>query len=592
MARNSSSSLGSLLGLVFLYVFILALLLVLSVQVLEGVEFQQNAVLWVILGIALLLPLVLIAAVIIRILRLVRERRRGHPGSRFRYRMLASFVVIVLISAIPQAVLSFNFVRVAVSTWFRPGMGQALEAGLDMTIDYYQQEVRRLEQFAASDLLDGILVGAASEPDRIIQRIRQVRPELSAVQLVAANGVILGQWGGPSMLIPAQAVLQEADGRIVRYSLENHDIVRIKRSFQDGGRRVVVLLTLEISPEFEDRARIIQENVTYFNQFSRNQATFTFAVLFFYLLFALPLLLVAVLASFYFSDEIIRPIMNLEVATQRIAQGDFSYRILTRGNEDIDHLAESFNRMILELDRSRQKLVHSERIAAWKDLAQRLAHEIKNPLTPIKLSTERLIRKYESSPETFRGVLEQSVSRIITEVDRLSSMLTEFRNFARLPNPEPSWIPFSPFAESLQGMYSGYANLRIEVSVGTPDLHVFADERQLRQVLGNLLANAVDAIGERSGMIKLGAFKVQKSGISYCRITVEDDGPGIAEEHRDKIFTPYYTSKKDGTGLGLAIVERIISDHLGQIWFESTEHHGTRFYIDLPDPMDEQEGKT
>jgi len=555
-------------------------MLVLSFQILQGMELQQNPVLWVVLGAAVLLPIILSVSVGIQLFRLVKDQRQKVPGAGYRMRILIGFFVLILFAALPQSMLSLNFMRIAVDTWFRPEIGEALEGGLNLAVEYYQQEARRLEDFADSDLLKNVVRGAVSEPGRTLDLIRQLRPELSAIQIVANSGVQLAAYGEPEQLYEPGLLLREAPGRLVRAALENRDVLRIKVLVPSAAdAQGALLLSLEIASNFDVRARNLQTNLGYFTQFAANQNLFTFAVLLFYGFFAVPLILVALLVSFYFSDQMIYPIVSLEAATRKVAEGDFSFRILSRRKEDLDVLTTSFNSMVSELERSRNKLVHSERVAAWKDMAQRLAHEIKNPLTPIKLSAERMVWKYNQGAENFGEILTQATSTIITEVDRLALMLTEFRNFARLPNPEPEEFLLLPEIHEVRDLYNEYPNIRIDISGISDDSIIYGDRKQIRQVLENLIKNGIEACSHE-GIIRLGAYKVTKADREYCRIMVEDNGEGIPEGV--EIFTPYFTSKETGTGLGLAIVERIVADHGGNIFFETVLHEGTRFYVDFP----------
>lgn len=577
------SGFSTLLSVALLYVFILALMLLLAIQVLEGVELRQNVVLWVVLAIAVILPVILLVSVGIQFFHLVKGRKHQHPGAGFRLRIVAYFVALVLFASIPQGILSLNFVRVAVSTWFRPDIGQALESGLTLAVEYYQQEAQRLENFSSSEVLRNVLRSALAEPDRSLGLIRQFRPEVDAIQLVNNSGGVEAYFGPEELFYDPGLLLQEADGNLVRVSLQNHDVIRIKVPVPDAqSPQGALLLSLEISPDFEERARSLQSSLVYFSQFAENQPLFSFIVFLFYMLFSMPLMLVTIHASFFFSKEMVRPVLSLEVATKKVAEGDFGYRILSRKPEDLDHLADSFNKMVSELERSRNKLVHSERIAAWKDMAQRLAHEIKNPLTPIKLSAERLMKKYDQEVPEFRDIMAQSVNTIVSEVDRLALMLTEFRNFARLPNPEPVEFQLHDLLGQIRSLYQEYPNIRIDIESVQEDTMIYGDPKQVKQVLGNLIKNSLEAFEGREGRISFGAFPITRSDREYCRIVIEDDGPGVPGGL--EIFTPYVTSKQNGTGLGLAIVERIVSDHLGQISYDSSPGKGTRFYLDFPYP--------
>jgi nitrogen fixation/metabolism regulation signal transduction histidine kinase len=351
-----------------------------------------------------------------------------------------------------------------------------------------------------------------------------------------------------------------------------------------NGRNLVVLS--EVLPGGFDRgATEITKSLETFQQLDRFQSVFLVGVILFYGFFSLPLLLLSILVSFFLSDEIIRPIVQLEEATRRVADGDFSYRILSRRGDDLSLLVRSFNQMVSELEKSRHKLLQTEKVAAWQEIAQQLAHEIKNPLTPIKLSAERILRKYHQlgpdEKEEFARILESSVRSIVSEVDGLSSLLSEFRDFSRMPEPQPQPVNVASIVQETVATYGTASGVNFHYEYLDPQISVKADPSQLRQVFGNLFKNALDAMNGK-GDIFVRADLVKKGNSLYCRIQVQDTGPGIDPEYHDKVFNPYFTTKKHGTGLGLAIVERIVFDHRGQIWFETEPGLGTTFFVDLP----------
>jgi len=290
--------------------------------------------------------------------------------------------------------------------------------------------------------------------------------------------------------------------------------------------------------------------------------------------------LLSILVSFLLSEEVVQPIVSLEDATRRVAEGDFSTRILTRPNDELAALAGSFNRMVSELSRSRSKLMQAEKIAAWQEIAQRLAHEIKNPLTPIKLSAQRVLKKYTGESAEFRGILEASVSAIIREVDNLNAMLAHFRDFARLPVPRPETFGLREVVEEAAAIYNT-ASVSIDTARVGADSVLTADRGQIKQLFANLFQNAIQAMPD-GGRIGVASALVSKEGRRMCRVQVRDTGRGIDEKIRDMIFRPYFTTKKEGGGLGLTIVERIVFDHAGSIRFETQPGVGTTFIIDLP----------
>jgi nitrogen fixation/metabolism regulation signal transduction histidine kinase len=218
----------------------------------------------------------------------------------------------------------------------------------------------------------------------------------------------------------------------------------------------------------------------------------------------------------------------------------------------------------------------------WQEIAQRLAHEIKNPLTPIKLSAQRILKKYNHNKDEFDRILVPAITAIIQEVENLDKMLIEFREFARLPLPAPERLNLKSLVKEVAAMYRQLSRrVRVDISGIPEELDVSVDRNQMKQVFANLIKNSIQAMAD-GGEITLSADIVEKENRAFCRIWIRDTGEGIDELVRENIFHPYFTTKKDGTGLGLAIVERVIFDHNGTIRFETQKNIGTTFIVDLP----------
>ena len=363
---------------------------------------------------------------------------------------------------------------------------------------------------------------------------------------------------------------------------EGFSILRhLSRHRIDGGD-YAVLSGIVLSAGFASQVRSITESLETFNQLGRYKDLFKRVIVVFYFLFSFPVFLLSILVSFLLADEIIQPIVNLEEATRRVAEGDFTVRILSRPNDELSVLVSSFNRMVGELSGSRKKLLQAEKISAWQEIAKRLAHEIKNPLTPIKLSAQRILKKHNHNRDEFDRILVPAITAIIEEVENLDKMLIEFREFTRLPLPDPELLNLKSLVKEVTAMYRQLSRgVRVDISGIPEELELSVDRNQMKQVFANLLKNAIQAMAD-SGEISLSADIVEKEDRAFCRIWIRDTGEGIDELVGESIFHPYFTTKKDGTGLGLAIVERVIFDHSGTIRFETQKNIGTTFIIDLP----------
>ena len=283
--------------------------------------------------------------------------------------------------------------------------------------------------------------------------------------------------------------------------------------------------------------------------------------------------------------RITRDLDKLVAGAHAASRGELDHRIEVTRKDEVSAVAHAFNRMMTDLSTSKQKLVIAERIAAWQEIARRLAHEIKNPLTPIRMSMETLRKTWKKQHPSFEETFEESTAMVLEETERLKRIVTEFSNFARLPKPELGPCDLNTIVSNAVALYSGAAAVDKDLSQGLPE--IIGDKDQLTQVVMNLLENAREAIGSGgtsadAGHISLTTCLDARSG--YVELVVDDDGPGISEEHRDKLFTPYFTTKhgQGGTGLGLAIVHRIVADHGGRIWAGDAPAGGARFVVSLP----------
>ena len=225
-------------------------------------------------------------------------------------------------------------------------------------------------------------------------------------------------------------------------------------------------------------------------------------------------------------------------------------------------------------------LIRAQKVAAWREVARRLAHEIKNPLTPIQLSAERLRRHFSAASPHAKALVDECTTTIVGEVESLKGLVDEFSQFARMPSPRtvPCDLP-KLIAETL-ALYNGlFSEIRIEQRPGPGIPLVRLDPEQIRRVIINLVDNAIEAMNRR-GLIVL---ETQLDGAnSLVRVIVADNGPGIPTADREKLFLPYYSTKRRGSGLGLAIVRRIIAEHGGTIEVSANVPKGTRFTIELP----------
>jgi two-component system, NtrC family, nitrogen regulation sensor histidine kinase NtrY len=292
-------------------------------------------------------------------------------------------------------------------------------------------------------------------------------------------------------------------------------------------------------------------------------------------------ILLGVLLGMWTTERVTRPVEQLANGARAVAAGDWSATVEVSSTDEIGELARTFNRMTAQLVEQRGRALQAERVAAWRQLARRLAHELKNPLFPLQITVENLRRARSASPEEFDEIFRESTSTLLDEVRNLKTIIGRFSDFAKMPAPRFEQVDVNDIARAVMKFYQPPENaphaIRMELQVAAEPLVIEADPDQLRRALGNLVLNAVDAMKE-GGTLRA-ATSVHDD---FARIEVSDTGQGLTEEESARLFTPYYTTKQYGTGLGLAIVQSVVSDHHGRIAVESEPGQGATFIIELP----------
>jgi signal transduction histidine kinase len=297
--------------------------------------------------------------------------------------------------------------------------------------------------------------------------------------------------------------------------------------------------------------------------------------------FGLLAVLAAVALGSVVARRITRDVDALVAGAQAVQHGDLEHRVEVRRKDEIGELASAFNAMTTELSESKERLVQAERVAAWQDIARAIAHEIKNPLTPIQMSVETLRKSYAAKHCSFDEIFEESTRTVLEEVARLKRIVSEFSRFARLPRPAVAPLDLDELVQAALALYKGHVRVVSELAGDLPT--VSADRDQLTQVILNLLENARDAVASKGSDESVGRITVRtRRAAGHVELEVEDNGPGFDPTLEHKLFEPYFTTKQGGTGLGLAIVRRIVLEHGGRITASSTPGRGARFVVELP----------
>lgn len=327
-----------------------------------------------------------------------------------------------------------------------------------------------------------------------------------------------------------------------------------------------------------DNRIIAYINIPYYarqSELNKEISSFLVALINIYVL----LFSIAVFATFIISNRITQPLRIIQQSLKRTKLGSANEQIIWNRKDEIGSLVNEYNRMVEELHQSADKLARSERESAWREMAKQVAHEIKNPLTPMKLSVQHLQRAYRDGmhdPE----MVDRIAVTLIEQIDTLSSIASAFSDFAKMPKANNQTVDLAGILDNVVHLYAEneIADVYYEKNHVTK-MPVYGDKDQLIRIFSNLIKNAIQAIPEhQKGKVKV----TVESFIDHYVVAVEDNGSGIPAEQYSKIFVPNFTTKTTGTGLGLAMVKNLVEGMNGEVWFESKVNKGTTFFVRIP----------
>ncbi|PKL38027.1 MAG: hypothetical protein CVV44_12730 [Spirochaetae bacterium HGW-Spirochaetae-1] len=509
-------------------------------------------------------------------------------GGSYKNKLVLAFIFVTILSSLPVIFASNNFIHEILSRFESEKTEQALKVAMEMTdesvlniSESLSAEISSLDSFMRTGILS-----CGSEMGR--EKIKA---------LYAGKGRTIRFYrevgrGDNHMLIPLdERVINGRDEWCEFYSaIEIREPRRIDRIFIEGREHVAVALrsngflismSSEIPPVVESRALLFSNSLEDLDRHSYLQDYFKNWGGIFLLSISIVVIFISILISLYLSKNITRPILDLADAAKDLSQGNFDIRLEKKSDDEIGILVTSFNKMVADLDANRKLMYQKQVLEAWRDMARRVVHEIKNPLTPISLSAERMRRRYIEKHPDVESIILTGTQTIIEEVNVLKNILSEFTKFARLPDMKREWVILKPVIENSVMFFSGHEKISFSVSVDEDVPPVFIDKDLIRQALNNIIQNAIQAMNNE-GAIDIHAKCTHEGFSSMVLVSVCDNGTGVSEEDLMRIFMPGFTRKKSGTGLGLSIVEKIIIEHGGIVYCRRNEDRGTTFYIELP----------
>ncbi len=525
--------------------------------------------------------------------KILKKRKKGKLGSETSLRYLVFFSSTTLLPSLIIAIFSLVLFNVGLQKYFDSKIKTAVNNSAEVAKNYLEQTRNSIEADILLMVLDVNTKTSLyyENPKKFLNVLTKQRllRRLDEVHLIDSSGnIIMSNIVDASLEFvppPEEAFTISLDGKPVRIvdSRANRTSALIKLdNFIDTYLYIVKFMDPKVINYLKQTGEAV--SFYYSVQESKTGIKITFGII--YLLIVSLLLFLSITISINFASKLTIPIINLINASEKISSGDLDAKVpKIETNNEFKKLNDNFNSMIEKLKKQQSALLLSERHKAWENVARKLAHEIKNPLTPIQLSIERIREKYLKKVNDNENKFSSYLDTIAKQIKDIEHLVNEFSDFARMPKPVLKKIDLKAIVSRSVNLHKlSETNVNMFLKAPKKNYNIKGDEEQLNRVFVNLIKNSLESINEKK--TKNADFKGKidvdiKEDSDYIYVTVIDNGVGFGQIDREKMITPYFTTKEKGTGLGLAIVTKVISDHDSTIAFNSI-NNGAKVEIILP----------
>jgi two-component system, NtrC family, nitrogen regulation sensor histidine kinase NtrY len=499
--------------------------------------------------------------------------------NRFERKLLAAIVVATTMPLLGALVLGQAALREAYRVGVNPRVREELDRGLGLYRTYFTTLRKHADESASAIAADWALRTAVVSGDReaLDARLRVLlerNQDIAKIQVTNEDGQPLGA------------------ASIEARSKNDARLLQVERPLADVSQARLNITLAAPSRPFLDYQRA-GELVEVYRRLERGGGQVAGFFIVVYTGFLLSVIVAALAVGIVMARRVTRRVSVLAEATRRVGSGDLQVQVPTDTADEIGELTNDFNTMVRDLRESRDRIEYLQRIGGWQEFARRLAHEIKNPLTPIQLAIQEVHKSYPGGDPRFDQRLNDARTIIEEEVATLRRLTAEFSTFAKLPEATLARADLNDFVRDLARSFETIADVRgaapaatepnpieVKVELATQALPVRIDNMMLKLCLENLVRNAVEALrlldGPQRVLVRLHSKR------DRAVLEVHDSGPGVSAVDRQRIFDPYFTTKADGTGLGLPIVKKVVLEHHGSIVCEESELGGAMFRIELP----------
>jgi len=525
--------------------------------------------------------------------KILRDRKKGKLGSETSLRYILFFSTTTLLPSILIAVFSLILFNVGLQKYFDKKIKTVVNNSAEVAKNYIDQTRNSIEADILLMLIDinnkstmfydnPQRFGNMLASQRLLRRLDEVHLLDSSGNIIMSNVVDVTMNFIPP---PEEAFTRSLNGKPIRIidSRTNRTSALVK---MDNFIDTYLYIVKFMDPKLINYLKQTGEAVSFYYSVQENKTgiKITFGII--YLLIVSLLLFLSTVISINFASRLTLPIVNLISASTKISSGDLSAQVpLIETDKEFRKLNENFNSMIVKLRKQQEKLVATERHSAWETVARKLAHEIKNPLTPIQLSIDRIKEKYLNKIDNNDNSFSNYLNTITKQIRDIEHLVNEFSDFARMPKPIFKNVDLNKLLKRSLTLHKlSEKDINFVLSHGKLPNNINGDEEQLNRVFINLIKNSIESINEKKS--KSGSFKGKinveiNQDSDYIYVTIIDNGLGFDQVDKARMLIPYYTTKKKGTGLGLAIVTKIISDHNSTILFNSIKD-GAKVEIVIP----------
>jgi len=518
--------------------------------------------------------LFLLYLIIYSIVSLFKEFQLNKNFLNMRIKILFFFIFITFLSTIPHTIISITFINKSLQSWFSDKNKESLKYSFEFVSNYYnrlEKELYYLINNIHNHEINDIFLN-------IEEKYSKMNNIIDSIQIYSKNDdKIIFQGNKISYISNKSRIINMIDNTVIKNEKGNYILFMIKKDFKLNNANYYLILTLYIKKIIDQKAKRIFDSIKFLNDMDYiYKGVNNINLGYFYIIFFFPIILLSILLSFILSKLITEPIEKFSKALNIVAKGDFEYRIIRSNKSEFLKLIDSFNIMIDRINNSREKLNQIEKLKAWKDISRKLAHEIKNPLTPMKLATQRMIKKYET--DNFKDIFDKNTKIIIKEVDYLTSLLNEFSEFAKIPKINNEDCNLVQIIKDIIYLYYNDINIIFNIE---KEIIINSDPLHLKQIFLNLIKNGLESILESEDKNKYYLTINIIENSEFKQISINNNNAYLSKELINDIFIPYFTTKRSGTGLGLAIVSSLITALNGEIICCSSKNKGTTFLIKL-----------